>query len=122
MEDESPVTKVTYAILVSALKKRASEIWIHRVGEQALVEFCIDGVAQVEMQPPQKLHEAIIRRLSVMASLPSYAKGHVASGTIHLMIGERDAWFELQVRGHGAELEARLSLQTPEQAAKRNEV
>ena len=115
--------KLTYAILLSALKKRASEIWIHRVAERSIVEFRIDGVAQPEMQPPVAMHDFIIRRLAIMASLPVYAKGEVASGTIHLMIGEtREAWFDLHVRGHGTEPEARLALLTAEQAAERNQV
>jgi type II secretory ATPase GspE/PulE/Tfp pilus assembly ATPase PilB-like protein len=118
VDDESPVTKVTYAILLSALKKRASEIWFSRVGDRTIVEFFIDGVTQLEFEPPATLYDAMIRRLSVMASLPVYGKGQFATGAIHLMIATRDALFDIEVRGHGSELEARL--RTREQPAERN--
>jgi general secretion pathway protein E len=120
---DSPIAKLTNAILLSAIKQHASEIWIHRVADRSIVDFRVEGVVRQEMEPPAAIHAHIIRRLAIMASLPVYAKGEVASGTIHLAIGEtREAWFDVQVRGHGTELEARLALLTAEQAAERHQV
>jgi type II secretory ATPase GspE/PulE/Tfp pilus assembly ATPase PilB-like protein len=120
---DSPIEKLTNAILLSAIKQRASEIWIHRDADRSLVEFRVDGIARPEMEPPVAIHANLVRRLAIMASLPVYAKGEVASGTIHLLLGgDREAWFGLHVRGHGTELEARLALLTAEQAAERHQV
>ena len=118
---DSPIAQLTNAILLSALQQGASEIWIHRDADRSVVKFRIHGVERLEMEPSVAIHDFIIRRLAIMASLPVYAKGEVASGTIHLRIGEdRDVWFDLYVRGHGIELEARLALRAAEQAAERN--
>jgi type II secretory ATPase GspE/PulE/Tfp pilus assembly ATPase PilB-like protein len=105
--DEGPVPKVVYAILLSALHKRATEIAIHRVGGEPRVDFLIDGVEHEEIRPPERLHEPIIRRLAVMGSLPTYAKGRFAEGRISLRIATtREVELALRVEGHGPALVA----------------
>ena len=105
--DEGPVPKIVYAILLSALHKRATEIAIHRVGGEPRVDFLIDGVEHEEMRPPERLHEPMIRRLAVMGSLPTYAKGQAAEGRITLQIATaREVEFALRVEGHGPALAA----------------
>jgi type II secretory ATPase GspE/PulE/Tfp pilus assembly ATPase PilB-like protein len=107
--DEGPLPKIVYAILLSALNKHATEIAVHRVAGQSRVDFLIDGVEHEEMRPPERLHEPIVRRLAVMGSLPTYAKGQSAEGRITLRIGStREIEFALRVAGHGPELAAFL--------------
>ncbi len=105
--DESPVVKVTYAVLLSAIKKRATEIWI-RTGA---IDFLIAGEVKQEMRPPGDLSAHIIRRVIVMAQLPVHALNEVASGEILLAISsDRQQRFAVAVRGHGDALEAKLQL------------
>ena len=107
--DEGPITKLVYAILLSALKKRATDIAVHRVDGQSRVAFLIDGSETEEMRPPSPLHERIVRKLAVLGSLPAYAKGQHAEGTFKLRIGAtREADFALRVEGHGETLAAYL--------------
>ncbi len=108
MTDESPIVKLTYALLLAAAGKRATEIWIRREAGRSLVSFEIDGQWHEEMRPPSALHARIVRRLAVMGSLPTYNKGEYAHGQLVLEIDHRRLAFELRVRGHGDDLEARL--------------
>jgi type II secretory ATPase GspE/PulE/Tfp pilus assembly ATPase PilB-like protein len=106
---DAPVIRLVNAILLSSVKKGASAIRIRHDGTRSIVEFLIDGVAHEEMGPPVKLHAPIIRRLSIMANLPMYAKGEAAVGYIHLSLGgDRHAYFAVRVEGHGDGLEAQL--------------
>lgn len=101
----SPVATLANAILLSADKKQASQIWIRREG----VSFQRDGEWHPEMELPPALHGPLVRRLGIMGSLPSYGKDEYAQGTIVLMVGEtRTLTFDVRVRGHGEALEALL--------------
>ncbi|HET9989772.1 MAG TPA: hypothetical protein VFQ65_14670 [Kofleriaceae bacterium] len=107
--DEGPITRLVYAILLSALHKRATDIAVRRVDGCSRVDFVIEGSETEEMLPPSLLHERIVRKLAIMGSLPIYAVGQHAEGTIKLRIGAaREADFALRVEGHGDSLAAYL--------------
>jgi len=97
------------AILLSALEKGATEIFVHRKEGRPRVDFVIDGTEREELRPPDLLHAPIVRRLGVMGSLPVYGRGQFAEGRIKLMIGAtREADFAVRVEGHGPTLAARV--------------
>jgi len=66
---EAPVVKLCNAILLSAIKKKASDIHVEPYEKSFRVRFRIDGILQEEMRPPLKLRNAITSRLKIMASL-----------------------------------------------------
>lgn len=66
---EAPVIKLCNAILLNAIKKRASDIHVEPYEKQIRVRYRIDGVLHEEMHPPLKLKNAIASRLKIMASL-----------------------------------------------------
>jgi len=112
MADDEPLVKLTYAILLSALKRRAEAVRIDGDHPQGCaVRFWIDGVEQVEMCPPIQLRAPLIRRLSAMADLPSYPKDGAAEGEFTLLIGEhRHARFAVRVEGRAFDLVATLHI------------
>lgn len=107
----APSIEVTHGILRSAIEQRASRIRIYVNGDGlSVVDFVIaDKLVQV-MQPPLDLHAQIVRRVSVMASVPSYPKGEFACGRMRVFAGqlEDDSYFDVTIRGHGARLLADL--------------
>ncbi|GEM_PF-4694276 len=108
-----PLIKLVHAILLSAHKKGATEIWVRREGEQRVVSFRLDGEWWEEMVLPPELHGAVVRRLGIMASLPMYRKDAYAEGAIVLRVSEtREIAFDIRVRGHGDSLEALLRSST----------
>ncbi len=107
--ERTPVEMFVLAFLLSADKKRATDIWIRRDGDGSVVDFMIAGEWQQELAPPPGLHDAVVRQLSVMASLPAYGADEYAQGTIVLAVGtERTITFDIRVRGDGDSLEALL--------------
>ncbi|HEY0478448.1 MAG TPA: hypothetical protein VGD37_13075 [Kofleriaceae bacterium] len=117
MENEAPVVRLTDAILLSALARGAQQVRIRaRDRGSCVVELQIDGQVHEEMRPPALLLAPIVRRLSIMASLPIYPRGGSASGFLHLRIGEvRAAYFAIVVTGHGAAMSATLREITEEE-------
>jgi type II secretory ATPase GspE/PulE/Tfp pilus assembly ATPase PilB-like protein len=114
---EGPLTKLSYAIILSAQRRGAQQVRIRPDTDLAgMVEFVIDGAVHEEMRPPAKLLAPIIRRFSIMANLPIYPRGGAARGHIRVVIDERaEAFLAIVVRGHGAELNALLTVITEDE-------
>src|SRR5690606_9640298 len=66
---ESPVIRYVNYIIQTALKEGASDIHIEPGENKIKVRFRIDGVLFEMMNPPVKMHAAIISRLKIMANL-----------------------------------------------------
>jgi type IV pilus assembly protein PilB len=84
---EAPVVKLCNAILLSAIKKKASDIHVEPYEKSLRVRFRIDGILQEEMRPPLKLRNAITSRLKIMASLDIAERRLPQDGRIKLKIG-----------------------------------
>ncbi|HVV87525.1 MAG TPA: type IV-A pilus assembly ATPase PilB [Kofleriaceae bacterium] len=87
MAGEAPVVKLCNAILLSAIKKKASDIHVEPYEKYFRVRFRIDGILQEEMRPPIKLRNAITSRLKIMAQLDIAERRLPQDGRIKLKIG-----------------------------------
>ncbi len=95
---EAPVVKLCNAILLSAIKKKASDIHIEPYEKSFRVRFRVDGILQEEMRPPLKLRNAITSRLKIMASLDIAERRLPQDGRIKLKIGgNREMDFRVSV-------------------------
>ncbi len=93
---EAPVVKLCNALLLSAIKKGASDIHIEPYEKSFRVRFRVDGILQEVMHPPLKLRNAIISRLKIMASLDIAERRLPQDGRIKLKIG-RDREMDFRV-------------------------
>src|SRR6185503_15192976 len=84
---EAPVVKLCNAVLLSAIKKKASDIHVEPYEKYFRVRFRIDGILQEEMRPPIKLRNAITSRLKIMSSLDIAERRLPQDGRIKLKIG-----------------------------------
>jgi type IV pilus assembly protein PilB len=84
---EAPVVRLCNGILVSAIKKKASDIHVEPYEKSFRVRFRIDGILQEEMRPPLKLRNAITSRLKIMASLDIAERRLPQDGRIKLKLG-----------------------------------
>jgi type IV pilus assembly protein PilB len=84
---EAPVVKLCNQILLSAIKKKASDIHVEPYEKSFRVRFRIDGILQEEIRPPLKLRNAITSRLKIMASLDIAERRLPQDGRIKLKIG-----------------------------------
>ena len=85
---EAPVIKLCNAILLSAIKKTASDIHVEPYEKFFRVRFRVDGILHEEMRPPLKMRNAITSRLKIMASLDIAERRLPQDGRIKLKIGK----------------------------------
>ena len=85
---EAPVVKLCNAILLSAIKKGASDIHIEPYEKSFRVRFRIDGILHEEMRPPLRMRNAMTSRLKIMSSLDIAERRLPQDGRIKLKIGK----------------------------------
>lgn len=96
--EDAPVVRLCNAILLSAIKKGASDIHIEPYEKQQRVRYRIDGVLHDEMHPPLKLKNAISSRLKIMSSLDIAERRIPQDGRIKLKLGRgREMDFRVSV-------------------------
>jgi len=84
---EAPVVKLCNAILLSAIKKKASDIHVEPYEKAFRIRYRVDGILHEEMRPPMKLKNAITSRFKIMASLDIAERRLPQDGRIKLKIG-----------------------------------
>jgi type IV pilus assembly protein PilB len=85
--EDAPVVRLVNAVLMSAIKRQASDIHLEPYEKVFRVRFRVDGVLEEIMKPPLKLKNAITSRLKVMASLDIAERRLPQDGRIKLKIG-----------------------------------
>ena len=86
---QAPVIRMINALLLQAVRERASDIHFEPYDERAVVRFRIDGVLADALEPPRALHAAIVSRLKIMANLDIAEKRLPQDGRIALRLGDR---------------------------------
>lgn len=85
--EDAPVVRLCNAILLNAIKKRASDVHVEPYEKRLRVRYRIDGVLHEEMNPPLKLKNAIVSRLKIMAQLDIAERRLPQDGRIKLKLG-----------------------------------
>ncbi len=67
--EEAPVIKLVNYILTDAVRRGASDIHMEPYEKEYRVRYRVDGVLLTIMNPPNKLRDAIISRVKIMAKL-----------------------------------------------------
>ncbi|HEX7478280.1 MAG TPA: type IV-A pilus assembly ATPase PilB [Polyangiales bacterium] len=88
LSEDAPVIRLCNAILLSAIKKGASDIHMEPYEKMLRVRYRIDGVLHDEMHPPMKLKNAISSRFKIMASLDISERRLPQDGRIKLKLGK----------------------------------
>ncbi len=86
---QAPVIRVVNALLLQALRDRASDLHFEPYEARAVVRFRIDGVLRDVFEPPRALHAALVSRLKIMASLDIAEKRLPQDGRISLKLGDK---------------------------------
>jgi general secretion pathway protein E len=86
---QAPVIRVVNALLLQALRERASDLHFEPYESRAVVRFRIDGVLRDVLEPPRALHAALVSRLKIMASLDIAEKRLPQDGRISLKLGDK---------------------------------
>jgi type IV pilus assembly protein PilB len=97
-EVEGPIIKIVNGILIKAIKVGASDIHFEPYEKIFRVRYRLDGVLRREMALPNKIRNAIISRLKIMARLDIAEKRLPQDGRIKLRLGKgREMDFRVSV-------------------------
>ena len=86
---QAPVIRMINALLLQALRERASDLHFEPYEARAVVRFRIDGMLRDVVEPPRALHGALVSRLKIMAGLDIAEKRLPQDGRIALKLGDR---------------------------------
>src|SRR6202795_1500338 len=86
---DAPVIRMINALLLQALRERASDVHFEPYEARSVVRFRVDGVLRDVIEPPRALHAALVSRLKVMASLDIAEKRLPQDGRIALKLGDK---------------------------------
>ncbi len=67
--EEAPIVRLVNALLVNAIKKRASDIHVEPYERVVRIRYRVDGMLLQEMELPKKLLNAVISRIKIMSNL-----------------------------------------------------
>ena len=86
---QAPVIRMINALLLQALRERASDLHFEPYEGRAVVRFRIDGMLRDALEPPRALHGALVSRVKIMAGLDIAEKRLPQDGRIALKLGDR---------------------------------
>jgi len=86
---QAPVIRMINALLLQALRERASDLHFEPYEGRSVVRFRIDGVLSDVIEPPRALHAALVSRLKIMANLDIAEKRLPQDGRIALKLGDK---------------------------------
>lgn len=110
LTEEAPIIRLLNALLLQAVKERASDIHIEPYEKELDVRLRIDGVLHRVLTPPKIIQDALISRIKIMSNLDIAEKRLPQDGRIRLLLGGRDIDIRVSVvpTSHGERAVMRL--------------
>ncbi|MEW6068219.1 MAG: type II secretion system ATPase GspE [Nitrospirota bacterium] len=110
LTEEAPIIRLLNALLLQAVKERASDIHIEPYEKELDVRFRVDGVLRRVLMPPKIIQDALISRIKIMSNLDIAEKRLPQDGRIRLLLGGRDIDIRVSVipTSHGERAVLRL--------------
>jgi general secretion pathway protein E len=110
LTEEAPIIRLLNALLLQAVKERASDIHIEPYEKELDVRLRIDGVLNKVLTPPKIIQDALISRIKIMSSLDISEKRLPQDGRIRLLLGGRDIDIRVSIvpTSHGERAVLRL--------------
>jgi general secretion pathway protein E len=90
LTEEAPIIRLLNALLLQAVKEKASDIHIEPYEKELDVRMRMDGILHRVLSPPKIIQDALISRVKIMANLDIAEKRLPQDGRIRLLIGASD--------------------------------
>ncbi len=87
--DEAPIIRLINQIIINAVKNGASDVHIEGTEVSTIVRIRIDGKLQVLKTYPRSVHDSMLARIKVIASLDVAESRRSQDGRINLKVGNR---------------------------------
>ncbi len=85
--DDAPVVRLINALLLEAIRERASDIHIEPLERRLLVRFRVDGVLREVLSPRRSLAQFLVSRIKIMAALDIAERRLPQDGRVSLRVG-----------------------------------
>jgi general secretion pathway protein E len=110
LTEEAPIIRLLNALLLQAVKERASDIHIEPYEKELDVRLRVDGILHKVLTPPKIIQDALISRIKIMSNLDIGEKRLPQDGRIRLLLGGRDIDIRVSVipTSHGERAVLRL--------------
>ncbi|MGR3221408.1 MAG: GspE/PulE family protein [Candidatus Anammoxibacter sp.] len=89
MSGVPPVKRIVNAIILEALRYKASDIHIEPKTKYTIVRFRVDGMLQTKIKIPSHLHAATVSRIKVIAKMDIAERRKPQDGRINIGVGTR---------------------------------
>jgi general secretion pathway protein E len=90
LTEEAPIIRLLNALLMEAVKEKASDIHIEPYEKGIDVRFRVDGILNKVLNPPKIIHDALVSRIKIIAGLDISEKRLPQDGKINLLIGGKN--------------------------------
>ncbi|MBC8412781.1 MAG: type II secretion system ATPase GspE [Nitrospira sp.] len=90
LTEEAPIIRLLNAVLMEAVKEKASDIHIEPYENGIDVRFRVDGILNKVLSPPKIIHDALISRIKIIADLDIAEKRLPQDGRIKLLVGGKN--------------------------------
>ena len=110
LTEDAPIIRLLNALLLQAVKERASDIHVEPYENELDVRLRVDGILHRVLTPPKIIQDALISRVKIMANLDIAEKRLPQDGRIRLLVGGRDIDIRVSVipTSHGERAVLRL--------------
>ncbi|MER1967081.1 type II secretion system ATPase GspE [Castellaniella sp. GW247-6E4] len=108
--DDAPIIRMINALFTQAVRDHASDIHLEAFETHSVVRYRVDGTLRDIVSPRRALHNALVSRIKIMASLDIAEKRMPQDGRIALRVGGRsiDVRVSTLPTGHGERVVLRL--------------
>ncbi len=90
LTEEAPIIRLLNALLMEAVKEKASDIHIEPYEKGVDVRFRVDGMLRRVLSPPKIIQDALISRIKIISGLDIAEKRLPQDGRIRLIVGGKD--------------------------------
>ncbi len=110
IKEDAPVTKIVATVLRYAVDGSASDIHIEPRDKKTIVRFRVDGVLAKSLELPQKVHQAVVARIKILASLRLDERRKPQDGRFSASIDNRAIDFRVSIlpTSHGEKVVMRI--------------
>jgi type IV pilus assembly protein PilB len=97
LAEEEPIIKLTNNIIITAVRKKASDIHLEPFEKKCRLRYRIDGVTHEETFFPHHVYDAVIARIKIMSKLDVTEKQKPQDGRIKMIIDNREIDFRVSI-------------------------
>ena len=95
--DSKPAVKLVQLILAEGVRAGAAGIHIEPYEKRSRVRYRIDGACAERLNPPKHLHNAVVSRIKIMASMDISEHQKPQGGKFKMKFGKRDIDFRVSI-------------------------